>query len=115
MDIDEFELLVNDLKSSDTEELIIDNITSIVRKFEPNMYKDLILSNVYYKDIFFEVRENVILELLGLKDDISEEISSISRDIIKHPDEEELEGLKKYCIFLLEEVDRKIIEINSIK
>ena len=105
MDRGEFILLIDDLKSANTEELIIEKINLLVRKFEPYMYKELILANPYYKDIFLEIKENVILDLLSLKDDIKKEISSIKKDIIDHPDEDELKNLKDYCISLLEEVD----------
>ena len=114
MNKNDFDISINILNSLNNEEDIIKQITYIIRKFYPHMYSNQILSNPYYKDIFIEIKEEVINDLLDLKDSINNEISSISNDMINHSEIDELGKLRDYCKSLLHEVDRKILEIKSL-
>ena len=108
----EFNSAIKILKSLNTEEDIIRQITFLVKRFDPYMYSEIILSNPYYMDIFIEIKEHVISELLDLKKSINKEISSIDND--KFSDSDQLDKLRRYCISLLDEIDNKISDIKSL-
>lgn len=112
--IEEFERALANLKSSKTEEEVQSNLTYIVKGFGTPFYREIVLSNPYYKDLFQDVRIDVIDDLEKLKDTLREEIASIDSELKKDP-VEELKYLKSECISLISEIEIKIEEIESIK
>ena len=52
---DEYEKLLDQLKSSYTEEDIINVITKIVKKFSTELWREMIFSNPYFKSLFEDV------------------------------------------------------------
>ena len=113
--IEEFERAMEYLKSSKTEEEVQSRLTFIVKGFGTALYKEVVLSNPYYKDLFQEVRRDVIEDLDNLKETLREEIASIDSELKKEGSAEELKGLKNDCVLLILEIDRKIEEIESIR
>ena len=111
---EEFDIAVKVLKSANTEEDITRQLTFIVKGFSVPMYKEMVLSNPYYKDLFIEIKEDVLLDLEKLKETINEEIKSINKELRKDLAPSRLRELKDDCISLLYEVERKISEIESI-
>jgi hypothetical protein len=111
---EEFDIAVKVLKSANTEEDITRQLTFIVKGFSVPMYKEMVLSNPYYKDLFIEIKEDVLLDLEKLKETINEEIKSINKELRKDLAPSRLRELKDDCISLLYEVERKISEIKSI-
>jgi len=111
---EEFDIAVKVLKSANTEEDITRQLTFIVKGFNVPMYKEMILSNPYYKDLFLEIKEDVLLDLKKLKETINKEIKSINKELRKDLAPYKLTELKEDCISLLYEVERKILEIISI-
>ncbi len=110
---EEFDQVMDDLKSSKTEEEIFKHLTFIVKGFNMSLYKDILLSNPYYKDILIDVKEDVLFDLEKLKEVVKEEISSID-DIIKKEDSKKIQDLRGDCLSLSYEIDRKISEIKSL-
>jgi hypothetical protein len=110
---DEFDIAVEKLKSANTEEDITKEITFIIKGFNISLYKDILLSNPYYRDILIDVKEDVIFDLEKLKEVVIDEISSIE-DIIKKEDSKKIRDLMNDCLSLLYEIDRKISDIKSL-
>lgn len=111
---EEFEKALDELRSSKTEEEVQSRLTFIVKGFGTPLYRDLVLSNPYYKDLFQEVRIDVIGDLENLKETLREEIASIDSELKKDRAPEELREIKRDCISLIGEIERKIEEIESI-
>ena len=111
---EEFDSAIESLKSSKTEEEILTHLTFIVKGFDISLYKDILLSNPYYKDLLIDVREDVLFDLNKLKEEIKEEISSIEEIIKTDVDSSKLKDLKGDCISLSYEIDRKISQIKSL-
>lgn len=111
---EEFDIALEELKSANTEEDIIKKLTLIVKGFGVPMYKEMLLLNPYYKDLFIDIKEDVLFDLEGLKETINEEIKSIDTELRKDLAPLKLKELKDDCISLLYEVERKISEIESI-
>jgi hypothetical protein len=111
---EEFDGSLESLKNCKTEEEILIHLTFIVKGFDISLYKDILLSNPYYKDLLIDVREDVLFDLNKLKEVIKEEISSIEEIIKKDGDSSKLKDLKGDCISLSYEIDRKISEIKSL-
>ena len=111
---EEFDIAVEELKSANNEEDITKQLTLIVKRFSVPMYKEMVLSNPYYKDLFIDIKEDVLFDLERLKETINEEIKSIDTELRKDLAIVKLKELKDDCISLLYEVERKISEIESI-
>ena len=110
---EEFELAIDNLKSSKTEDEILSHLTFMVKGFNISLYKDILLSNPYYKSLLEDVKEDVLFDLNKLKEVIEEEILSID-DVLKKEDSIKLRELKGDCISLSYEIDNKIIDIKSL-
>jgi len=110
---EEFELAIDNLKYSKTEDEILSHLTFIVKGFNISLYKDILISNPYYKSLLEDVKEDVLFDLNKLKEVIEEEISSID-DVLKKEDSTKLRDLKGDCISLSYEIDNKILEIKSL-
>lgn len=111
---EEFNIAVEELKSANTEEDITKKLTFIIKGFSVPMYKEMVLSNPYYKDLFIDIKEDVLFDLEKLKKTINEEIQSIETELRKDLAPLKLKELKDDCISLLYEIERKISEIESI-
>lgn len=112
--IEEFERAIDNLKSSKTEDEILSNLTFIVKGFNISLYREILLSNPYYKSLLEDVKEDVLFDLNKLKEVVEEEILSINDVIKKEGDSTKLRDLKGDCISLSYEIDNKILEIKSL-
>lgn len=113
-DTKEFEIIIKMLESSKTEDEILSHLTKIVKGFGINVYKDILLSNPYYKDLLKDVKQDVLMDISKLRTAITEEIEAISDEIKKSKDSKKLEELRKDCMFLITEIDQKEKEIQSL-
>jgi hypothetical protein len=60
---EEFELAIDNLKYSKTEDEILSHLTFIVKGFNISLYKDILISNPYYKSLLEDVKEDVLFDL----------------------------------------------------
>lgn len=104
---EEFDIVLEKLNSSKTEEEILDTLVKIVKGFNISMYKDLIENNPYYKSLMIDVKEIIIEDILVLKTTIKGEISTIDSEIEKGNDIDELKRLRIECESLLSELVSK--------
>jgi hypothetical protein len=111
---EEFDKALFVLKSSKTEDEILSHLTFIVKGFNISLYKDILLSNPYYKDLLIDVKEDVLFDLEKLKEVVKDEISSIDEVLKKEGDSTKLRELKGDCISLSYEIEKKISEIKSL-
>jgi hypothetical protein len=110
-----YEELLNILKKSCTEEEIIDTITIIVKKFHPDLWKEIIFSNPYYKSLFEDIKLDILSNLDDIRGNILKEIDSIDKEIRSgNSNLNQFIQLKVECQLLLIEVDYKIEELKSI-
>lgn len=112
----EFEKALERLSDARDEDEVVERLTYIVKGFSSFMYRETILSNPYYKDLFSEIRESVMLDLLDLEYALLDEIRSIEENIKgKGRDvSEKLKDLKRDCEMLIDEINAKREEIKSI-
>lgn len=112
-DYSKYEELLNELKNSYTEEEINDKLSSIVKRFSPDVWKEMIYSNPYYKSLFDDIKVEVLEDLGKIKKSILKEIDSIDTDIRGgNVDVKKFIELKVECQLLLMEVEYKIEELE---
>lgn len=113
---DEFEKALRRLSSSQDEGEVIYHLTYLVKGFSSFLYKETIVSNPYYKDLFFEIREDIMSDLENLEKALLEEIYSIDKNMKGSQREvsDKLKDLKRDCELLLDEIEAKREEIRSI-
>lgn len=111
---EEFDKALLYLKSSKTEDEILSHITFIVKGFNISLYKDILLSNPYYKDLLKDIVKDVLFDLKKLKRVVEEEILSIDDVLKKEGDSIKLRELKGDCLSLSYEIDNKILDIKSL-
>jgi hypothetical protein len=111
---EEFDKAISELKSCRTEDEILSSLTFIVKGFNISLYKEILLSNPYYKDLLVDVKQDVISDLKKLKEVINDEIISIDEALKKEGYSSKLRELKGDCLSLSYEIDNKIMEIKSL-
>lgn len=104
---EEFDIVLEKLSSSKTEEEILDILVKIVKGFNISMYKDLIENNPYYKSLMIDVKDIIIEDILVLKTTIKGELDIIDSEIEKGNDIDELKRLRIECESLLSELVSK--------
>ena len=109
-----FDLILEKLNNSKTEEMILDNLTKIIKRFEVSMYKDIIDSNPYYKSLIQDIKLVVLEEIDDLTKSIEEEIEAITLGIESGTDIEILESLKVECLIYLSEINKRKEEIIKL-
>jgi hypothetical protein len=111
----EFENAIVWLSSSEDEDEVIKHLTYIVKGFSSHMYKETILSNPYYKDLFLDVREDVMDDLDNLEKSLLDEIYSIEKSLSGSGKQisEKLKDLKRDCELLIDEIEAKREELQS--
>ncbi len=119
----DYERLLSELKSSQNEEEVLDNITKIIKGFSSDYYKNDLYENPYFKTFIPEVKEIIKSELKQLKDNLKDEISGINDEIVKlnktgiTSDSEsisKLKDLKTECIILIKELDDRIQDLKHL-
>ena len=105
---EDFDLVLDKLKSAKTEEEILDHLVKIVKGFSFSMYKNLFDSNPYYKSILIDVKEVIIEDIEILKTTIKGEISIIDTELKNGNKEvDKLKELRIDCELLLSELVSK--------
>lgn len=117
----DYETILSDLKSSQNEEDVIENIKLIIKGFTSDYYKIDLFENPYFKSLVPEIRDTISKELEGLKNSLNEEIRSIEQELIKlnengiisvnNKDILKLRELKKECIILIKELDARLEDL----
>lgn len=119
----DYERLLSELKSSQNEEEVLDNITKIIKGFSSDYYKNDLYENPYFKTFIPEVKEIIKSELDQLKANLKDEISGINDEIVKlnktgiTSDDEtisKLKDLKTECIILIKELDDRIQDLKHL-
>ncbi len=119
----DYERLLSELKSSQNEDEVLDNITKIIKGFSSDYYKNDLYENPYFKTFIPEVKEIIKSELKQLKDNLKDEISGINDEIVKlnktgiTSDDEtitKLKDLKTECIILIKELDDRIQDLKHL-
>lgn len=120
---DDYERLLSELKSSQNEEEVLNNITKIIKGFSSDYYKNALYENPYFKTFIPEVKEIIKSELNQLKHNLEDEISGINDEIVKlnktgiTSDDEtitKLKDLKNECIILIKELDDRIQDLKHL-
>ena len=112
---EKYEEFVKELKNSYTEEDIINVITKIVKRFNSELWREMIFSNPYFKSLFEDIQSTILCDLDGIRNSILKEIDSIDKEIRGgNVDVHKFIQLKVECQLLLMEVDYKIEELKSI-
>ncbi len=112
-DYSKYEELLKELKNSYTEEEINNVLSSIVKRFHSDVWKEMIYSNPYYKSLFDDIKVEVLEDLGKIKKSILKEIDSIDTDIKGgEVDVHKFIQLKVECQLLLMEVEYKIEELE---
>lgn len=119
----DYDKLLSELKSSQNEEEVLDNITKIIKGFSSDYYKNDLYENPYFKTFIPEVKEIIKSELDQLKANLKDEISGINDEIVKlnktglTSDNEtisKLKDLKNECIILIKELDDRIQDLKHL-
>ena len=105
---EDFDLVLDKLKSAKTEEEILDHLVKIVKGFSFSMYRDLFDSNPYYKSILIDVKEVIIEDIELIKTTIKGEIDIIDTELKNGNKEvDKLKELRIDCELLLSELVSK--------
>lgn len=116
-----FSVLLEKLEDSKTEEEICLVLKRILKESNSSLYKDVILSNPYFKSLVVDIRNEVLSDIQLIRDALSEEIRSIDDEIIKllskdkndrHIDK--FKELKRECISLIYEIDERKRDLISL-
>ena len=117
---EKFQQVVKLLENSQNEEEVIVHLTKMLKEFSIFFYKDIIISNPYFKSLIPEIKEVVKSDLLSIKKSILDEVKSIQKEIDMFrgygniDDLEKYKDLKRDCLLLLEEVIEREKELNSL-
>lgn len=118
---EDYELILNNLKSAQNEEEVFVNITKIIKGFSSEYYKNDLYENPYFKSIIPDVKKTVISEMNEVRKSIVDEINSINLELTKTNTQskyddsyDKLKSLKRDCVNLLIELDNRLEELNSL-
>lgn len=112
----DLKLALERLEEARSEDIIIEQLRSIVKGFNSSMYIDKVRENPFYVSLFEDVRELVLNDIERMKSAIIEEIEAIdSEKSLDDTAMQKLSNLKIECGFLLDELVEKEKEIISIK
>lgn len=118
---EDYELVLNNLKSAQNEEEVFVNITKIIKGFSSEYYKNDLYENPYFKSIIPDVKKTVISEMNEVRKSIVDEINSINLELTKTNTQskyddsyDKLKSLKRDCVNLLIELDNRLEELNSL-
>jgi HEPN domain-containing protein len=113
----DIEKIVENLKKCKTEEEIFKNIKNIIKGYNISLYKNIILSNPYYKSLIPDIKIEIRKEIMKIRESIINEIKEIDKELSKSNNYyiDELKELKRECFYLLHEIDDREKDINSLK
>ena len=116
---EDYELILNDLKSAQNEDDVVKHITKIIKVFSSDYYKNDLYENPYFKTFIPDVKEAVVFELEEIRKTIKDEIKAIEDELlglngislIKDKDVSKLKNLKKECVILIKELDNRLEDL----
>lgn len=116
---EDYELILNDLKSAQNEDDVVKHITKIIKVFSSDYYKNDLYENPYFKTFIPDVKEDVVFELEEIRKTIKDEIKAIEDELlglngislIKDKDISKLKNLKKECVILIKELDNRLEDL----
>lgn len=113
----ELERVIKKLEKSTTEEEIVRNLIKIIKGYNISLYKNIILSNPYYKSLIPDIKTEVRREINQIRESIIEEIEEIDNELSKSNNSyiDELKELRRECVSLLYEIDEREKDINHLK
>ena len=118
---EDYEPILNNLKSAQNEEEVFVNITKIIKGFSSEYYKNDLYENPYFKSIIPDVKKTVISEMNEVRKSIVDEINNINLELTKTNTQskyddsyDKLKSLKRDCVNLLIELDNRLEELNSL-
>jgi len=118
---EDYELILNNLKSAQNEEEVFINMTKIIKGFSSEYYKNDLYENPYFKSIIPDVKKTVISEMNEIRKSIVDEINNINLELTKTNTQskyddsyDKLKSLKRDCVNLLIELDNRLEELNSL-
>jgi hypothetical protein len=115
---EDYELILNDLKSAQNEDDVVKHITKIIKGFSSDYYKNDLYDNPYFKSMIPEIKESISSELEKIKSSLKEEIRAIEEELnkkgitsVNDKDISKLRELKKECIILINELDNRLEDL----
>ncbi len=108
--------LIGELNKAKTEEDIIEYLSLIVKGFNVYEYKEVILSNPFYKSLIPDIKKDIFSEISVLRKSLEDEIDEIEKELNKVDNEssEKLKSLKRDCISLIYEIDERKKDIDNL-
>lgn len=106
-----------DLHNSVNEDEVIKTLKTIIKSFNISLYKEIILSNPYFKSLITDIKEEIIEEIKIVKEDIKNQIGGINDQLSKSITQDDflrLKDLKRQCIKLLFEIDNRIKDVSLL-
>jgi len=104
----DFDEVYKGLTSSNDEEEFIDRLTTIIKSYDINLYKDLLINNPYFKVLISDIAKNILIDVSKIKESILSLINTIECS------DEDLSDLLKTCLSLLERFEIRESEIKSL-
>jgi len=104
----DFDEVYKGLTSSNDEEEVIDRLTTIIKSYDINLYKDLLINNPYFKVLISDIAKNILIDVSKIKESILSLINTIECS------DEDLSDLLKTCLSLLERFEIRESEIKSL-
>ena len=107
-----------ELHSSINEDEVIKTLKTIIKSFNISLYKEIILSNPYFKSLIMDIKVEIIEEIEIVKEDIKSQIYGINNQLSKPITQDtflRLKDLKRQCIKLLFEIDNRIKDVSTLE
>lgn len=121
---EDYEIVLSNLKQSQNEEEVIENITKIIKGFTSDYYRSDLYENPYFRSFIIDIKSDISIELQQIKTSLKEEIQAIDEELsklnqkgitsIKHPDISKLRELKMECIILIQELDSRLKDLDNL-
>ena len=105
------------LNTSQNEDEVLTTLKKIVKTFSVDIYRELIMSNPYFKSLIPDIKSEVIDEMSTMKSTIKDEIYNLDKELIKSMSQSDflkLKGLKRECIYLLNELENRRIDLDNL-
>ncbi len=105
------------LNSSQNEEEVLIVLKKIIKTFSVDLYREFIMSNPYFKTLIPDLKIEVIEEMMEMRDTIRDEIYNLDKELIKSISQSDflkLKGLKRECIYLLNELENRKVDLENL-
>jgi hypothetical protein len=98
------------LHLSTNEDQVIDTLKRLMKNFNSDTYKAVIMSNPYFKSLVLDLKGDIIKEMTLMMDLIKAEIDSLNSKLNKTNSTEDflkLKDLRRECVYLLTELETR--------